>query len=265
MKHLDPIVMADLAEGAAPDAAARRHLGACPPCREELAQLRALCARLSVAPAPGPALRQSTLERLGLRPKRVHRMPRWAWAPALGAAVLSLLWLGKQPDPGSPPAGQAVAPAAPSKQARPPAKRAADPSSSAGALRSAAAAPIEARPPAALGAVEAADPQAKTHVVEHPVAPVKAAEPAPMQVRVHGNLIHPGQALSLEIRLPLGEPLLALVFDGRGRTVATLYQGSVDAEPLNLRWDADGAASGVYTVLLKSGAQAQRIKAIVAR
>jgi hypothetical protein len=65
--------------------------------------------------------------------------------------------------------------------------------------------------------------------------------------------------------LPAAGVVSAHVIDARGRELETLYQGPAGPGDLILRWDASGAPSGAYSVLLRSGAQSKRISAIVAR
>jgi hypothetical protein len=274
MRHLQPSLLASLADGAAVSADARAHLKACAACREELEALRGLTEALAEAPAPPAALRAATLQRLGIRPSRQRGLWRWAWAPlALAGAAAFLLW---QQPARAPQLAQAPAAAAPSTldlASVPHPRRA--PRSAAEAreqLQDAAIAQKPAPAPSApaketapaVGAASPAPPVETTHLES---SPKETPTPAPvgMRVSVRNNLIKNGAALTLTIDLPSGSQLLARVFDERGRSVETLYQGPAGPGSVNLHWDAQGAASGAYTVLLQSGGSTRKVQAIVAR
>jgi hypothetical protein len=278
VKHLDPSLLASLADGAPAGAAARAHLQACATCRAELEALRALTEALAEAPAPPAALRDATLRRLGIRPSRQRGLLGWrgSWAPlVLAGAAAVLLWQrpAKAPVPAeatiaSPPTLDLASVPHPQRAPRS-AAEAREKEQDAAVAQAPAAAPAAPAPAAqsAAPAIGSAAPAAPVQVTHLETAPKESPTPAPagMRVGVRNNLIKPGSALALTIDLPAGSRLLARVFDQRGRAVETLYEGPAGPGSVILRWDAQGAASGAYTVLLQSGGTSRKIQVIVAR
>lgn len=256
MKHLDPTLLADLADGEAPAPAAAAHLRDCAQCRAELAELRALIEGLAAAPMPPAGLQARTLQRLGLRTQRGPWL-RWAWAPTLAAAAL--FW-ALRPAPVTAPT-LAPAPAAPLIAAKPKPKAQPQAPAPAPAPVEAAQAPSQLEAPV-VGAVP--DPSVLPDSQVHQ-APKATPTPIPtFSVQVRNNLIKPGQQLTLIIELPGSESFSAKVFDSRGRAIETLYEGVAGPGPLTLHWDAAQAPSAAYTVLLRSGAQSKKIQVLVA-
>ena len=82
---------------------------------------------------------------------------------------------------------------------------------------------------------------------------------------MRNNLIRAGESLALSVSLPEAGVLSARVFDARGRVIAVLHQGPAGPGELELRWSAESAASGAYTVVLQCGSQSARVHTIVAR
>lgn len=268
MKHLDPDLIASLADGAAPSGDASAHLRACAQCRDELAELKALTQDLRRAPQPPKHLQQATLQRLGLRACKSGGwvLPRWAWAPALAALALAW-WLPQQQAPApiqsiSQAQTQALAQAPAPAKAKAPAPAAAPVLAAAPTAIQAPVQPsVEA--PAAVGAAPEAAPQAAAPLLHS--APKETPTPvAGFTVQVRNNLIKPGQSLALSVELPAAGSFLARVYDGRGRSVETLYEGVAGPGALILHWDAAGAPSGTYIVLLKSGAHSKKVQVLVA-
>jgi hypothetical protein len=271
VKHLDPSLLAALADGASAGTDADAHLRACAQCRAELTALRGLCGDLAQAPAPNPELRQATLQRLGLRPRREagSSLPRWAWAPALGAALLA--WALIPQADGITPEAPTVAslPSKPAPAAKAAERKASRPSSTRAALRPAPtgmdleqAAQSDAP---AIGQAATDVEAAQTRIIDAPLKAEPTPLPPSLQVQVRNNMIRNGEILALTVELPAAGSFSAQVFDGRGRLVETLYQGPAGPGSVILHWDAAGVPSAVYTVLLKSGAQSKKVKAVVAR
>jgi hypothetical protein len=262
-------LLAELADGGIAATDAHAHLRACAQCRAELAALRELCGALAQGPAPSPELRHATLQRLGLKPRREAglSLPRWAWAPALGAALLAWVLI---PRPEALAPGSPIVASLPSDPA--PAAKAAEHTASRPkppqAAPIAAGAPIEQAAQSeapAVGQAVAGVEAAQTRIIDAPLKAEPTPPPQGLQVQVRNNLIRNGERLALTVELAEAAAFSAQVFDGRGRLVETLYQGPAGPGSVILHWDAAGVPSAVYTVLLKSGAHNKKIKAVVAR
>jgi hypothetical protein len=278
MKHLDPLRLAELSD-AAPSAAEAAHLRACLECAAELRDLRSLASTLRVAPELPAGLRQRTLQRLGLAPERPRYGWRWGVAGTALASAL-LLWiqvetrsttpLAKAPETRPEPAHAQVRSSKPEKKTLA-AKRPAAASAQAGlpvpAPNAAATdAGEQVVAPSAIGAIEPAAPAASVQVSGQQPSP--KASPAPLdefKVDVRNNLVRDGQPLRLRLSLPGPASLLALVLDKRGRTLARLHDSTAAAGDLDLHWDAAGAPSGAYDVLLVHGGVRKTIHCIVVR
>lgn len=68
---------------------------------------------------------------------------------------------------------------------------------------------------------------------------------------------------TLRFRLPADGPARVSVLDARGRRVATLLDARLAAGPHQLRWDAEGLASGAYLVVVEFGGEQSASKAIL--
>ena len=278
MKHLSPHRLAALADGLTAAPAEAAHLRDCPACRGELAGLRSLAQGMHAMPSPPEALRQATLQRLGLAkpvPAPAWRSP-WLWGPALAAGLALALVLPRRCTV-APPAAAALAPAAganPSPQARPlphcaPAQApqaAQAPAPPAAPMAGSLAAAPQAQAPLAVGA-QAPQPPVPQAADVRGLDPGLKPTPGPGAISissVRNNLLRSGSGgrFSLVLNLAGGGPLDATVLDERGRTVATLFHGSAGPGDLELQWDG-AAPCGAYTVLIRSSGESRRVRVLV--
>jgi len=280
VKHLSPPRLQAAAEGQALRPVERAHLRACAACTAEAEALTALMLALQEAPHPARALDAAVMRRLGLAPQ-----PRraWRWAPlGLGLAAACALCLTLASPHRQPGVAPAVAPAPAAAAGLSPAPPTAHRTPPPSALSPATAAPAVAlTAPPGQGSLEApvqqgsAPAQGALAPTPQPTRPPEAAEgvkdpaagvPLPLVASVQGNLLKPGSG-PLRVRLQVAQagPLDARIFDQQGRPVAELFHGSALAGETDLQWDAAGAASGPYSLVIRAQAQAQTVKLLVVR
>jgi hypothetical protein len=189
---------------------------------------------------------------------------------------LSLLFvLGRAPQPGARACGPSEPAAKPRRSCAPERRHRAEPAAEGAApsLAQADPAPAPTRESGLSGQSEPALGQSATE----PAAPQQrlrcddAKSPTPdapraLLLSVQNNLLKPGSG-PLTVRLQLSAPgeLNATIYDQRGRAVADLFNGPAAAGTETLRWDAAGAPSGPYTLLIRSQGQAQTVKLLVVR
>lgn|GEM_PF-3557992 len=302
MKHLKPDHISALAGGLLPTAGDAGHLGACPACRRDLAELRSLIHGLEELKTPLPALRLATLQRLGLE-SRTRSGPRaWAWGSAMVAGLV-LVWilplvrtripstitlptlpiqtlpLVQGPSQGSTITGKRrmslhrpARRALPASTVQPIQAALTNPETQHGVRPSGTLAESRQLPaPAASGAESVEKPLSNTAVRIVDGGDVKAT-PMPSSgglkiISVRNNLLKPalGERLGFTVAVPEPEPLNVLVLDSRGRTVAVLYDAPAASGSVELSWDGGNSASGAYTVLVHAQDSFASLKVLVIR
>jgi len=105
-QHVRDDELMDAAEGTA-SVAARRHVEACAPCRERVAEAAAgwEAARIADVPEPSPLYWEAFRRQLGHRVGAERRWRRAAWTPALAAAAALAVGIGfltRAPEPARP-------------------------------------------------------------------------------------------------------------------------------------------------------------------
>jgi len=77
-------------------------------------------------------------------------------------------------------------------------------------------------------------------------APPSAGSALDLSIEASPNPFNP--QTSLRIGAPASTPMRVVIYDARGRVVATLFEGPMPSDSLLLTWEAHGHPSGVYFV-----------------
>jgi hypothetical protein len=99
-----------------------------------------------------------------------------------------------------------------------------------------------------------------------PVTGVKPRPESPEGFRLHECYPNPfNPATTIEYSLASAGPVTLKVYDALGREVAVLVDGELPAGSYAARWDASGAASGVYVVRLQGDGNTATVKTMLLR
>jgi hypothetical protein len=71
--------------------------------------------------------------------------------------------------------------------------------------------------------------------------------------------------VSVDLDLPVSQPVRLGMYDASGRIVGSLFDGALEHGRHALRWNAEGLASGVYFLRLESAGGSQVSKVVLAR
>jgi hypothetical protein len=294
VSHLSEDRLIVWAEGGALSANEADHIRSCAECRSEAKALRAIFGDLAELPPPPKALRQATLERIGLKSRRAPAR-RWgyAWGGLLSAALV-LVWARPWTSKESvSPALPAVSTGA-SKNVLPAAVSSAPKLSPRAAAKvsvpeqshsvPAPQAPVLAAPAQEIATAPLIRPAvgvgapAKTAIAPIPVpteatgglksAPSAGAGGSVFQIdQVRGNRLRPalGERVTFNVETGSVGNLDVRVVDGTGRTLAQLYSGPAGPGPVALEWDGGDAPSGAYTVRARFGGTSAHLGVLVVR